>query len=464
MAEREDFFLLIVDDEPANIEPLKLIFERQGYAVIDALSGEEGLNLIRNRPVAVALVDYKMPKMSGLDFLRAVEHISPDTVVIIVTAFGDIEVAVTAMKEGAYDYLTKPINKSTILRTVERAFEKFNLKLENLRLRNELDKLRHSTGAPLFLGRSDAVKKLMETAALAAKSDVTVLILGESGVGKEVLARTIHSFSERKDKPFVVVNCAALPEGILEGELFGYEKGAFTGALKQRIGYLERANGGTLLLDEIGDIPTSVQVRFLRFLQEGEIERLGGASPIALDVRVIAATSRNLKQKVSDGSFREDLFYRLNVFPLTIPPLRERPEDISLLAMHFIEKYNADSKYPAKGFTKEALQLLLAHRFDGNVRELENIIQRTLLLCKSEEIGVEHLPPELREGEKTPQKHLIVPIGTPLEKVEEMLIRKTLEYTKDDKQLASQLLGLNRRTIYRKLRSYGEHFDDENDN
>jgi two-component system response regulator HydG len=443
--------LLVVDDEPSNLESLERIFAREGLTVVVAPDGREGLEVLRKRRIDVCLTDLMMPNVSGVDLLKAARQISPETEVVLMTAYGTVETAVEAMREGAYDFITKPLKRAHVVRVVEKALEKQSLLVENRTLRAQLEAARKKP----IVGQSLAMRRTLEVVQQAAPSVATVLLLGESGTGKELLARQIHELSPRAGRAFVPVNCAAIPETILEGELFGYEKGAFTGATQRRDGRFAQADGGTLFLDEIGEISPSVQVKLLRVLQEGEIERLGGKSQ-KIDIRLVAATNRDLKRAVTEGRFREDLYYRLNVIAVHVPPLRDRRDDVPLLVDHFLTRFREKNQKSISGCTRAALDALSAYHWPGNVRELENAIERAVVLSKSSVIDVDDLPRELRGGNLLAdslgsQHALTFEIGTPLEEIELRVIHETLRYTKGDKRLAAQLLGIATRTIYRKL-------------
>jgi two-component system response regulator HydG len=443
--------LLVVDDEPSNLESLERIFAREGLAVVTAPDGREGLEVLRKRRVDVLLTDLMMPNVSGVDLLKAARQVSPETEVVLMTAYGTVETAVEAMREGAYDFITKPLKRAHVVRVVEKALEKQSLLVENRTLRAQLEAARRRP----TVGQSLAMRRTFEVVQQAAPSAATVLLLGESGTGKELLARQIHELSPRAGRPFVPVNCAAIPEGILEGELFGYEKGAFTGAVARRDGRFAHADGGTLFLDEIGEIPLSVQVKLLRVLQEGEIERLGGKSQ-KIDIRLVAATNKDLRRAVAEGRFREDLYYRLNVIAISVPPLRDRRDDVPLLVDHFLSRFREKNQKAVTGCTRAALDVLCEYSWPGNVRELENAMERAVVLTKNAVIDVDDLPREVRGapalGLNGGSSHaLSFEIGTPLEEIELRVIHETLRHTKGDKRLAAQLLGIATRTIYRKL-------------
>ncbi|MEQ8278267.1 MAG: sigma-54 dependent transcriptional regulator [Deltaproteobacteria bacterium] len=454
----EGAVLLVVDDEPEHVLSLRRLFEREGATVHTATSGELALDVVRKEPIDLIVSDLMMPGMSGQDLLRAARAIRSQVDVIVMTAYATVENAVEAMREGAYDFIQKPFKSALILRVVERALERQALRAENVLLRKELAEVSPDNvrGRPI-IGRSPAMLATLETIQQAAPSTATVMLLGESGTGKELLARALHEQSQRLEGPFVVVNCAALPETILESELFGYEKGAFTGATQAKEGRIQRADGGTLFLDEVGELSAPVQAKLLRVLQENEIERLGGHEPISVDFRLVSATNRDLEAAVKEGTFREDLYYRLNVIEVRLPPLRERPEDIALIAEHFIRLYAKKNNKTVRGLTEDARDKLVRYGWPGNVRELENVVERAVVLTRDEVIDVANLPAPVqnavvergevhREGKK-----IVIPIGTKLEEVERFMIHETLEETGGDKSLAAQLLGIAARTIYRKL-------------
>ena len=434
--------LLLVDDETANLDSLERIFAREGYRTLRAESTADALDLLRSEPVDVVLTDLMMPGLSGQELLRGVRAVAPEAEVVLMTAYGTVEAAVAAMKDGAYDFLTKPLKRHAVLKSVAQALEKRRLLQENRQLRARL-----AGGASPIVGQSPALRATLDVIRQAAPSSATVLLLGESGTGKELFARALHEHSGRAQGPFVPINCAAIPETILESELFGYERGAFTGAVQRKEGRIERAQGGTLFLDEVGELSPAVQVKLLRFLQEGEIERLGGSAAIKVDCRVVAATNRDLSAQVKEGRFREDLFYRLNVIQVPLPPLRDRLEDVPLLADHFVARYAAKNEKPVRALTEAALEALETYAWPGNVRELENAIERAVVLSQSAARGGARPPvPAALEG-----RTLTIALGTPMEEIELRVIRETLRHTKGDKNLAAQLLGIAARTIYRKL-------------
>lgn len=388
--------ILVVDDEPdMTILLRRILSSEQSYRVTATSDPREALDLISKQSYHVIITDLKMPNVDGLQILEAAKAKDQTTAVIILTAYGTIESAVEATKKGAFDYVTKPFRKDRILHVVQQAIKWREMSLENLQLKQEI---LEKSGYPSLLGNSQAINFVREQIAKVARTSATVLITGESGTGKEVVARTIHVQSPRHDRPFVPINCSAIPESLLESELFGHVKGAFTGAVKDKKGLIEEARGGTLFLDEIGDIAQSLQVKLLRLLQEGEYKPVGSSTIKKADVRYIAATNQDLKEKIEKGEFREDLYYRLNVFHIHVPPLRERREDIPLLARHFLSKYVAVHGKPVKGFTDEALEKLMSYSWPGNVRELENTIERGIIMATGEMITASDLFPQNSPG------------------------------------------------------------------
>ncbi len=447
-----DARILVVDDEESNLKVLTRLLAKAGYGVATASSGPEALDALRADQPELMLTDLKMPGMDGLELLRAARTVAPATEVILMTAYGTVEIAVEAMREGAYDFITKPLNKHDVLKSIRKAEEKARLLAENRRLREQVEAQRSATG-PLgrTVGRSEAFRSALETLRQVAPSEATVLVVGESGTGKELLARAIHELSDRRDGPLIRVNCAAIPENLFESELFGYEKGAFTGAAGRKPGRFELADGGTLFLDEVAEMAPAMQAKLLRVLQEGEFERVGGTKTIRVDVRLLAATNRDLGRLVAERKFREDLYYRLNVIELKVPPLRERYDDVPLLAAHFVNEYATKNRKDVRGITDDALEALQAYRWPGNVRELENTIERAVVLCKGDRIGTEDLPSHMQLDGSGNTRKLVFAIGTPLREMEDVAIRETLRHTGGDKKLAARLLGIAARTIYRKL-------------
>jgi DNA-binding NtrC family response regulator len=446
--------VLIVDDEQSNTASLEKIFLREGMRVLTADNAKTALELARTHRVQVVLTDLMMPGTNGLELLRALKQVSPDTEVVVMTAYGTVETAVQSMREGAYDFVEKPLKRITIVKSVRKAAERQSLVEENRSLRQEIKLLTRRE----IVGTSPALRRVLDVAMQAAPSSATLLVLGESGTGKELLARFIHERSSRARGPFVPVNCAAIPETILEAELFGHERGAFTGAVARREGRFAKATGGTLFLDEIGELSPSVQVKLLRVLQEGEYEPVGGDT-VRADVRIVAATNRDLGSLVAAGRFREDLFYRLNVIAVTAPPLRARREDIPLLIDHFLGIYCAKNHRARLVVARSVVQQLCDYSWPGNVRELENVIERAVVLCRGDTLTADDLPEAVVHASSPPPSAITVAIGTPLDEVESRLIRETLRHTHGDKPLAAQLLGISTRTIYRKLGEVGDEPD-----
>jgi two-component system NtrC family response regulator len=449
----KDYSILIVDDEDTQRSILKGYLEKNGYKIYSASSGIEGIKIVQDNLIDIVLSDYKMPDKTGLEVLESVKKINPEVSFVILTAYGTIENAVKAMRLGAFDYISKPVDLDELDLMIERIIENKNLKSEIQLLKNQLQtKFKIDS----FISHSPKMEEVLSFAARAADSKATVLITGESGTGKEVLAKSIHYVSPRKDKPFIAVNIPALPETLLESELFGHEKGAFTGAEKSKKGRFELADGGTIFLDEIGDIPINLQVKLLRVLQEHQIERVGSTEYIKIDVRIIAATHQNLETKIKDGSFREDLFYRLNIVSLNIPPLRERKEDIIPLIEHFVEKYSRENNKEKLSLSREAVDLLIKYNFPGNVRELENIIERAVVLCRSKVITVNDLP-NIVTGFKA-EKEIAANENTSLieqvEELEKKLIYDALSKSSGNQSQAGRMLGLTERNLRYKMQKY----------
>jgi DNA-binding NtrC family response regulator len=440
--------ILVVDDEPAQRELVAGFLRRQGFDVTTAADGETALERFRATPADAILTDQKMPGLSGLAVVEAARAIDPDVAVIVMTAYGTIESAVTAMKGGAADYLTKPVNLDELLRRLDRLRERRALVRENRELRAALDDGQRVEGV---IGESAAMQEVLSLVRRVAASEATVLIRGESGTGKELIARAVHHASARAAGPLVCVNCAALPETLLESELFGHEKGAFTGAHAARQGRFEAAHGGSLFLDEIGDLPLHLQVKLLRVLQEREVERLGSSRPIPVDVRLLAATHCDLEAAVRAGTFRDDLYYRLDVVTVTVPPLRERRADIPPLLEHFVARFARDNGKPIRGLTQEARDALLRYDYPGNVRELENLVERAVVLTRDDVIGLGDLPLGVREP--GPGGDATLPAAT--EGLERRLIREALAAAGGVQTRAAEALGISERVLRYKLRKYG---------
>ncbi len=446
----EGVTVLVVDDERGNVESLEKIFAREGMRVLTAFDAKQALEVVRTHRVHVIVTDLMMPGTTGLELLRAVKQLAPDVEVVLMTAYGTVETAVSAMREGAYDFVEKPLKRMSIVKSVRKAAERQRLVAENKSLKDELRALTTRE----IVGSSPAWRRVIDVATQAAPSMATVLVLGESGTGKELLARYIHERSSRAKGPFVAVNCAAIPETILESELFGHERGAFTGAVGKKEGRFARASSGTLFLDEIGELSLAVQVKLLRVLQEGEYEPVGGNTTKA-DVRVVAATNRDLLAEVHAGRFREDLYYRLNVIQVTAPPLRSRREDIPLLVDHFLGIYAKKNGKARMTPTRGAMERFLDYAWPGNVRELENVIERAVVLSRGETLAEQDLPDAIAKAAPGAGGSLTFEIGTTLDDIELRVIKETLRHTKGDKGLAAQLLGISQRTIYRKLDGVG---------
>jgi DNA-binding NtrC family response regulator len=440
--------VLVVDDEPPQLEILRLILGSEGYEVVAAASGRAALAALRRQPFDLVLTDLKMPDLSGIALLEQIQREQPGACVVLMTAHGTIDSAVEAMRKGAFDYLTKPLDRDALLLAVSRAVERTRLVSENRQLREEL---RGRFRIENLIGAHGSMQEVYRVVHKVARSASTVLIYGESGTGKELVARALHVMSDRRDRPFLGVNVGALPETILEAELFGYEKGSFTGADARKVGLFEQASGSTLFLDEVGDLKLDLQVKLLRVLQEREILRVGGTEAVPIDVRIVAATNRDLEQQVREGRFREDLFYRLNVIPIALPPLRERRTDIPLLVEHFLARHGEPGR--RRKMTPEALEALVAYGWPGNVRELESVIERTLLLADGDVIALEDLPATVRMRRAAePGLPVDVPDeGLDLEALERGLIRRALEKAAGNVTRAARLLGLSRRTLQYRL-------------
>ena len=440
--------ILVVDDEIGIRQSLKKILEKEGYTVLTASNGEEAFREIRGGDIDLLITDIRMAGMDGLELLGVCKSVSPYTEVIMITGYASVDTAVDSMKQGAYDYITKPFKKADILKAVQKAIEKQILTMDNIRMKARLEALE---SGPMVETASPGMKKIVEIVHQVAPSQATVLIMGESGTGKEVIADMIHKLSPRAERPMVKVNCAAIPETLIESELFGYERGAFTGAAGRREGRFEAADKSSIFLDEIGDVPQSVQVKLLRILQEGTLERLGSNRTIRVDTRIIAATNRDLAATVKQGLFREDLYWRLNVISLKLPCLKERREDIPSLVQHFINRFSHKNAKAIKGIESKAMEILLSYEWPGNVRELENVIERSVVLDKDCVIGADDLPSAIEHGCLPSSDSVTIPLGTPMEEVERILMEETLKRTKGDKGLASKLLGISTRTLYRKM-------------
>jgi DNA-binding NtrC family response regulator len=442
--------VLIVDDEADSRDALAELTQRWGYDVQTASDGTEALRRAIEWHPDVILTDLVMPNMDGLWLLRALRAELPDCPVLLLTGRGTIQTAVQAIREGAFDFIEKPLEVSRLRIVLERALEKKETMREVQLLRRRLAALAPGTD---MIGSGPAMQKVFELLNKVAPSTASVVISGESGTGKEIVARAIHNLSPRREKPFVALNCSAIPATLIESELFGYERGAFTGAEQRRLGNFELAHNGTLFLDEIGELPLELQVKFLRVLEERRFRRLGGRSEVEVDVRVICATNRDLKEEIRRGRFREDLYFRLHVFTVVLPPLKERREDVPLLVHHFIEKYNAETGKHVQGFTPSALGVLQGYAWPGNIRELRNTVERAMILVDGEIIGEEHLPPDI-QGTRPEAATLRVPLGIPIEKVEKEYILASLQRNGGNKARTAETLGISEKTLYNKLNRY----------
>jgi len=457
--------ILVVDDEQSMREFLEIFFRGESYDVLTASNVDSALLALDSDDFDVVISDIQMPGRSGLELLDAVKEIAPQTVVIMITAFATTETAITAMKQGAYDYVTKPFKVDELRLVVEKALEKRLLATENQRLRSEL---RKETRRRQLVGNGRAMEQLYELVARVADTKTNVLVCGESGTGKELVARAIHDQSERREQPFVAVNCGAIPENLLESELFGHVKGAFTGAVSNKPGLFETAHRGTLFLDEIGELPATLQVKLLRVIQDKALRRVGGTSDHQIDVRIVAATNRRLEDEVAAGRFREDLYYRLNVIQIGLPPLRDRTEDIPLLVQHFMEKYAGELGKPVPGFSEAAMKRLLDYPFPGNVRELENMVERAVALSPGGTIGPESLPPSVLEPTARGAAAKLPADGANLDTLvnefERGLLREALRQSRGIKKRAAHLLGISFRSFRYRLEKLGmEEAPDEDE-
>jgi nitrogen regulation protein NR(I) len=462
--------VLIVDDEPNLRKILSAQLTRDGYDVMIAEDGEQGLSMLKEHHIDMVITDLKMPKVDGMTLLKEALREDPELPVVMITAHGTVDTAVEALKSGAFDYLTKPFDKDEVRQIVAKA-----LKTKELA---GTEASPGTTGASArfgIIGQSPGITELYAVLERVADTPTTVLITGESGTGKELVARALHDHSSRKDKPFIKVNCAAIPKELIESELFGYERGAFTGAVNSKPGRFELANGGTLFLDEIGEIPVEMQVKLLRALQESEFERVGGIKTMRVDVRLVAATNRDLKKLIANGSFREDLFYRINVVPIRLPALRERTPDIPMLVEHFLGKYNerlkSPSRSPVGGVEPAAMEVLANYSWPGNIRELENVVERAVLFCDAQKIRVEDLPPEVRGGPAVPisvpppdanleaalagEGGLKEHVKVAMSKLERELVSRALSQTNGNVTHAARLLKISRKGLQLKMKELG---------
>jgi len=450
--------ILLVDDEEPVRESLYLLLKNADYRISGCGSGEEALQLLANEQFDIIVTDLFLPDITGIDILTKAKLFSPSIEVILITGHASAETAVRAMKEGAFDYITKPLNIEELRVIITKAIEKQQILSENISLKKQLrDKYEFSN----IIGSSPAMQKVFSRITKVIKTDSTVLVLGESGTGKELIAKAIHSNGPRRDKPFIAVHCGAIPENLLESELFGHTKGAFTGAIRDKMGKFEAANHGTIFLDEIATLPMHLQIKLLRVLQEQEVERIGSNKPTKLDVRIISATNVNLEEEVKKGNFRDDLFYRLNVIPVTLPPLRERFEDILPLVRHFLAKYCKEMDRPIMSIAREALMALEVYNWPGNVRELENVVERTVALTEGDQITLADLPSNITrsysEQEELPTRVTSrgVDLGKVLTDIEQKMISDALSLSDGVKARAAALLNMNRTTLVEKMRRLG---------
>jgi DNA-binding NtrC family response regulator len=445
------FRLLVADDEKNIREGLAAALEMDGYEVVTAADGAEGWKRFGKGDIDLVITDLRMPGMSGEEFMRHIGAETPGIPVIILTGHGTVENAVAAMRDGAYDFLTKPVNLDRLSLLVKRALANRELILTHRRLEEELE---HQKQFETIIGTSASMRRVFDTVSRAAPTRASILITGESGVGKELVADAIHKLSPRKEKPLVKVHCAALAASLLESELFGHEKGAFTGAVARKRGRFELAHEGTLFLDEIGEIDQNIQIKLLRVLQEKKFERVGGEETVEADVRIVAATNKDLKEEIEKGNFREDLYYRLNVVNIVVPPLRERKDDIPLLISSFLKEFTRENGKTIEGIDEKARSSLYAYDWPGNVRELRNCVESAVVMAKGSVITEGDLPPTLRQG--IDEGWIRIPLGTSLDESERVIIRDTLSFFKGNKSKAAEILGIGRKTLHRKLTDWGD--------
>ncbi len=452
MGDKMKFNILVADDEVNIRRGLAMGLVDEGYNVYEAGNGVEALKIISSKEVDLVITDLKMPEMTGEELLKQITANYKNIPVIILTGHGTIETAVETMHNGAYDFMTKPLNLDHLFLIIKRALSNRQLILEHNALQAQVEKLKGSSS--IIIGKSPKMRQIMETVEQVAGTRASILLTGESGVGKEVVADAIQALSDRKDKPFIKVHCAALTESLLESELFGHEKGSFTGAISQRKGKFELADKGTIFLDEIGEINQNVQVKLLRIIQERSFERVGGEETIKVDVRIISATNRNLQEEVEKGNFREDLFYRLNVVNINIPPLRERKEDILLLATSFMNRFAKENNKEIKGMDSKVMTILYNHPWRGNIRELQNCMENAVIMCRNSILTVDDLPFSMRK--ESGDNYVKIRLGTTLDNAEKTLIMATLDMCRGNKSKAAEILAIGRKTLHRKLDEYAE--------
>ena len=446
-----DIDILVIDDEVNIRSALVTILEKRGHRVEAVGSAEQALELLAESPVSLILTDMKMAGMGGLELVAKAKASYPDIEVVMMTAYGSVETAVEAMCLGAYDYLMKPIEKDRLPLVVEKALERRRLAVENRQLKEDL---RTRTHYQQMIGNSEPMRRVYELVEQVAPSDITVLVIGESGTGKELVARAIHQKSQRADGPFVSLNCGALPDNLFESELFGYERGAFTGAVSTKPGRFELADGGTLFLDEIGELSSKAQVDFLRVLETKEFRRLGGTKVIKVDTRIVAATNRNLDEAVKARTFREDLYYRLNIIPVSLPPLRGRTEDIPLLVWSFFQEFSKLHQREVLDISPEAIRILKLYSWPGNIRELRNVIERLVVTVQDKVIRPAHLPPEI-QASREEARTMVITLGTSLQEIERQVIRRTLAEVINHREKAAAILGISARALQYKIKEYG---------
>ncbi len=446
--------ILITDDEANIVSGLKYAFEDEGFNVLTAKNGVEAWHTINNNVIDLVITDLRMPEMDGYELIKRISASYPTLPVIVLTGHGTIETAVETMRDGAIDFFTKPVDLDKLILVVKKNIKNSQLQEQNRKLTEEIDKLKSQQKYSKIIGKSSKLSQMMQIINQVAPTKASVLVTGESGTGKELVADAIVALSDRKDKPFIKVHCASLSESLLESELFGHEKGAFTGATSQKKGRFELADGGTIFLDEIGEINMSTQVKILRVLQEREFERVGGERTIKVDVRVIAATNRDLLEEVKKGNFREDLYYRLNVVHIEVPPLRERKEDIELLVINFLNQFNQEDGRKIEGISPQARRALLNYNWPGNIRELKNSIESSVVLAKGNIIQLEDLPPQITASSSSSQSNITIELPTTLEEAEKKIILGTIAYCAGNKSRASEILDIGRKTLHRKLNEY----------
>lgn len=448
------FNLLVVDDEKNIRQGLAKSLALDGYQVYTAEDGGEAMKVMVKAEIDLVITDLRMPRVSGEELLKKVSSSYPTVPVIILTGHGTVENAVDAMRDGAYDFLTKPLNLDRLSLLVKRALSSRELVIKHRELQEEVRKLENRKSRSSIIGKSSAMQRVFELIQQVASTRASVLITGESGVGKEMVADAIHQESQRAEKPFVKVHCAALSESLLESELFGHEKGAYTGAVSQRKGRFELSEGGTIFLDEIGEINPSVQIKILRVLQERSFERVGGSQTITVDTRIVTATNRDLKKEIAEGNFREDLYYRLNVVNIHIPPLRERKDDIQLLASAFLKEFAEENGKPLEGIDNKASMALYNYSWPGNIRELRNCIESAVVMAKGHFIMLQDLPPDI-SATADDEGSIRIPMGTTMAESEKLIIRSTLNYAKGNKSRTAEILGIGRKTLHRKIHDFG---------